>query len=198
MWKNKCQVEKVYYKCIRKHKPTINVANSIIVIVQNMLLLLFLCTTFQQLLAACSPGDIYLTYSESSILYWRFYVSYFNSGILSVSPSGVVRASLNQLLTFTCEIQGSGILWYANNRHISEGDNLDLELEESITVVLDSMECARQRNLTVLATSLANNISLTCLSLGILMPSPQILLLVEGMHIYIYIYIYWFPVFLSS
>ena len=60
---------------------------------------------------------------------------------------------------------------------------MDLELEESNTVVLDSMACARQRNLTVNANSLANNISLTCLPLGILMPSPQIVLLVEGTYI---------------
>ena len=53
-----------------------------------------------------------------------------------------------------------------------------LELEESITVVLNSMECARRRNLTVMAASLANNASLTCPPIGIPMPSPPILLLV--------------------
>ena len=112
---------------------------------------------------------------------------YYNSGIQEVSPNGVVRASLNQAFTFICVAQGSGVFWFANNLHVSELEGtLPLKLEESITVSLDSAGCARQRNLTGIATPLANNISLTCLTLGIPMPSPQILLRVEGITAYIH------------
>ena len=97
-----------------------------------------------------------------------------------VYPSGVVLVALNQPFSFTCVARSSvGIVWLVDGHHVSEGD---LNLQESISISLDPMRCVRQTNLTGIATSLAHNISLTCLPIDMhtSWPSPQIRLLVEG------------------
>ena len=98
------------------------------------------------------------------------------SGIQSVSPSGELFATPYQPVTLTCVAQGIAVLWFANGRHVSE---VDLELVESDTVLLDSGQCLRQRNLTWTAIP-HPSINITCYVPGTLMPSPQIVLHAEG------------------
>ena len=113
----------------------------------------------------------------------NFYLSL--AEVLHISQTGSVHVLLQQYVTFTCEaIASAGVFWFYNGVHISENQNPNLHMKESVTVLMDAIRCIRQKNLTVLATPETDKIYLDCRAIGIATPiitkSLPINITVEG------------------